>query len=127
MSVLTRHVLYEKFNREKAAENFFVGFLNDHEIKLLDEKRNYIFYMKNDEIFMQYNKKTAFLCISYYIWNVFEKNKYNYCEITKLIKRIVWEHLMLKDVTPTISVGLYRGVWKPFIYTGEIYVLPQNF
>jgi hypothetical protein len=43
MSKLTRHVLYEKFSREKAAENFFVGFLNDHEIKISDEYPDSVF------------------------------------------------------------------------------------
>jgi hypothetical protein len=57
MSKLTRHVLYEKFSKEKAAENFFVGFLNDHKIQVSDENPDSVFYVKNGKVFMEHNQK----------------------------------------------------------------------
>ena len=115
MSALTRHVLYEKFSREKAAENFFVGFLNDHKIQVSDENPDSVFYVKNGEIFMQHNQKTGSLWVSYeLIWLIFEtKYSYKYLEIRELIKRQVWKHLKLKDVTPhDILFVELKMVWK---------------
>jgi|ERR1035437_1388790 hypothetical protein len=114
MSKLTRHVLYEKFSREKAAENFFVGFLNDHKIRMSDEYPGYVFYVKNDEIFIEHNQKNGNLWVSYkQIWSVFEtKYGYNYIEIRELITHVVWKHLKLKDVTPANKSSCVTLVWK---------------
>ena len=107
MSKLTRHVLYEKFSREKAAENFFVGFLNDHQIKVSDEYPDLVFYVKNNKIFMQYNKKNGDLRVEYdQIWSFFEKEYgYNYIEVNDLLKHLVYKHLKLKDVNQEDGSG----------------------
>src|ERR1035437_214649 len=115
MSKLTRHVLYEKFSREKAAENFFVGFLNDHQIKISEERPDSVLYVKNDKVFMEHNQKSGNLWVSdEQIWSVFEENYgYNYQEIRELITCLVWKHLKLKDVTPwNRSRSRRREVWK---------------
>jgi hypothetical protein len=115
MSALTRHVLYEKFSREKAAENFFVGFLNDCELKYTDEYTDVVFYVKNDDIFMELEIKDGDLWVDYdNIWSIFEKKyKYNYLEIRELITHLMWKHLKLKDVTPNWqSAGRTARMWK---------------
>jgi hypothetical protein len=43
----------------RAAENFFVDFWNDHEIRLSDKYPNSVFYIKNNKVFMEYNTNVA--------------------------------------------------------------------
>ena len=115
MSKLTRHVLYEKFSREKAAENFFVGFLNDHQIKISEERPDSVLYVKNDKVFMEHNQKSGNLWVSdEQIWSFFySEYGYNYQEVRDLIKQVVWKNIKLKDVTPfRYSVGDDCLVWK---------------
>ena len=94
--------------REKYAkmEDWFVPILNQ-----LTEKTdpNSIFYVNinNNEVYMEYDKKTKYLWVNYIkIWSYFYKNySSNHEEIRKLMKGLVGEHLSLWDATPRQYLG----------------------
>jgi|ERR1035437_1887173 hypothetical protein len=96
----TRKVLFEKYSRYTAAENFFIGFLDDHEIKLSHEEPNSVFYIKNDIIFMEHDKKTGCLWVLQDGLRLIfrEKYKYSHDETKQLIICLVWKYLKLKDI-----------------------------
>ena len=95
--------MYEKFSREKAAENFFVGFLNDCKLKVTNGVffPNSVFYMKGDEIFMEHDKEKKCLYLSTdQIGSVFKKYGYTNTKINELINFFVLKHLSLKTIAP---------------------------
>jgi hypothetical protein len=118
MSKLTRHILYEKFSKEKAAENLFVGFLNDFQIKFSDKHPNVVFYIKNNEVFIAHYKNNDCLWIDYVqIWSVFEKYGCSCREIIDLIKSMVWKHLKINNASPFNSQNS-EPLWEHFKLKG---------
>jgi hypothetical protein len=84
--------------------------LNQMVINWLDKKygnlepyeyRNYIYYMKNNQIIFDYNKKIGLVFIDYdNIWSFFESIfGRNYVQIHNLLKEWLYEHYNLKIVT----------------------------
>ena len=79
--ILTRNVLFEKYNFKKAKEAemriFFISKINGCELYLNSEYSDYVFYIKtikgNKEILMERNEKNKTFYIKYDgLWSVFE-------------------------------------------------------
>ena len=96
------------------AEKWFLEQITDLKEIKSNNFPNSIFYKKNGEILFEYHKKTKiFWCHYRKIWLFLETEfGLNYQDTSKLIKRMVEEHLNLGDITPVVSVLVVMERWK---------------
>ncbi len=110
--IITRKVLFEKFNIKHEMNVFFLSFLEGCEIKISDKYQDFVFYVKNDLILFQQELKNRYFWVKYdLIWSVFEsKYELNYAETQLFIKDILETHIKLEGYTPCFgdSVHLFK-------------------
>ena len=105
-SFLTRHVLFEKYNKQKAKEmemrNFFISKIDGCEIFTSSEYPDNIFYVKttngNKEILMQKHEKNKTFYIRYTnFWSVFESSyMLQYSDIQELTAHYLLDTLKVE-------------------------------
>jgi|ERR1035437_446747 hypothetical protein len=95
----SRNVLFEKFSRDKASEEFFIQFIDGCEIFSM-LKTDMIFFVKNDRGFMSYNRKDKNVGIDYYLITTVLMDKYGYNieELLALFKILVHRYFSLDKV-----------------------------
>jgi hypothetical protein len=65
MNHLTRHVLYEKYNKKEAAENLFVWFLDYNSIIIDSKCIKESYFLKDNTLFMTYFKDDNRFMVNY--------------------------------------------------------------
>jgi len=88
----------------KKIDNFFKELFNGLEEYESDKYPDYIFFIKNDIIYIRQSSKNKKLwCSHKYIWSFFETEfGYNYNEISNLIQGMVELHLKRKVGTASV-------------------------
>ncbi len=104
--IITRKVIFEKFNIKHEMEDFFLSFVDECEIKLSKKYIYSIFYVKNDLILFEQQIKNRHFYVRYdLIWSVFEmKYKFNHNDIQSFIKDRLETHVKLEDYTPSAAL-----------------------
>ena len=78
-----------------------------------DREPNHIFFMKDDEVIFDYNKKNKDVYISYNIWSFLESFfGLEYKEIQYLTKEWVEEHYKLRVKTTNKPIIAAPAVWR---------------
>ena len=91
-----------KYLRLKPEERFILNILNNLEEYTHKDFPTSIFYKKDNVLLFEWEQKTGyFWCDDLNFWLIL-KSKYNlkYDEIKTLVKYMVEEHLIKKDITP---------------------------
>lgn len=93
--IITRKVLFEKFDIKHEMEIFFLSFLDGCEIKLSEKYPGSIFFIKNDVVLFEQETKNKYFYIRYdSIWWVFgSKYGLDYFEIRSFTKEMLGTHI----------------------------------
>ena len=88
---------------------WFKSLLNSLDQKVYDRYPNSIFYVKDNEVYMEYDKENGYLWISYdKIWSVFQlKYHMEDLQIQRFIKDMMEEHYKLRGLTPYTGFTVY--------------------
>jgi hypothetical protein len=99
----TEEIVQQIYLNRHPEEVFFRELISKFKIKLTDDYPNRIFYMIDDKIYMEQDKKTKEIWIRYFnFWSVFESEfGYNYQKTKELLRGMLERHLKLKGYTPT--------------------------
>ena len=103
---------YHQSRKEFVAKQFLSGLFRQFEAKKIEEYPDYIFYVVNNQTFVEYNTKDKYFCYSYYkIYSVLKSEfGLNEQKINELIQGMVDEHLKLGVVTP-FAERCHRKPW----------------
>ena len=98
--ILHESIMLNQVN-QNTPEGWFKHLLNQLKEETNPKYSNYIFFVKDKEIYMEYNEKYGYLWCSYdKIWSVFESEfGMNYEETQEFIKDMVEEHYNLRGLT----------------------------
>ena len=104
---LKRTVLFEKYSIEHEKKLFLLEMLDGCVLKLHGNFPYFVFYVKDDKVLFQQNKKNWSLWVRYEeIWSIFEsKHSMDYEQIQMLVKHTLEKPLKWKEFTP-----------KPLVY-----------
>ena len=97
-----RTVLFEKYSIEHEKKLFLLNMLDGCEMKVYEDFPSIIFYIKDNIILFEQDKKNSYLWVDYYlIWSVFEsKHSMNHQQIQVFIKHTLKNPLKWKEFTP---------------------------
>jgi hypothetical protein len=90
---------------ETKEEEFFLNLFNQMKTKVSDDYPDSIFYMIDDKLYMEQDKKTKYIWIRYDgFWSVFEsKFGYKREETRELLRGMLESHLKSKGYTVYLS------------------------
>ena len=109
MDYLKNKIKQIKYLRLKPEERFILDCLTDLVEYIHYHHLEYIFYKKHDDILFQWNQKDGYFYCSYTnFWSILQ-SKYNlkYDEIKILVKYMVEEYLIKKDIISTDQTNRY--------------------
>ena len=104
----SRAVITEKYNKNLAAQNFFMQFFDDFKFGANDNYPDWTFWMTKDEkFFMCLNPKNRELWVDYYtIWQKLGDNfGMKYEDIQSFIQHQVLHIVNLRSVTPKEAIN----------------------
>jgi hypothetical protein len=98
----TEEIVQQIYKQRHPEEVFFRELVSKFEIKLSGDYPNSIFYMIDDKIYMDQDKKTKLIWIRYDgFWSVFVSEfGYNWQETKELLKGMLERYLKIEGYTP---------------------------
>ena len=102
-------ILVEKYDKNIAARNFFLGFLDDFEFGVNDYYPGWTFWLTKDEKFLMcLNPKNRDLWVDYYsVWKKLMVDfGMNYAEIQVFIQHLLLQGIKLDHITPLPNMSL---------------------